>query len=296
MLDQPLLQRLRRRTKRPAVTPFAPLFAEVRQVCTVTRDFDKTVDNLVSHLGVGPFRAWHFRPPRLYGTTYRGRPASYSMKLAMTWLDDVQWEVITPVDGPTMYGDHLDTRGPGVQHLLMGTGDVPFEDARDELAKRGHPFGQTAKLNAEVRIRRVTLPTLPNVLSGPTNLQFGYVDAEATLRTSIELTRYPLGFSERFALRSGKPEWCVPEGNDRYETPLATRRVGRLVKIGIVTRELESTVRSWIDLARVGPWRIFELGKDRLAAKTGERRVSVAGADAAFAASLPRCLAGEGWL
>ncbi len=243
----PLFETVRRRfgSRRRSDASEGPLFDDVRQVCTVAWDFERTVANLVDHLGIGPFRCWHFRPPRLYGTTYRGERARYSMKLAITWLDDVQWEVITPVDGPTMYRDHLDQHGPGVQHLLMSTGDTPFEAAAEHLARHGHPFGQTAKLNATVRIRGLTLPSPPNRFAAPISLQFGYVDAESTLRTSIELTRYPLGLSERFSLRSGMAEWCVPEGDDRFERPLPNRRVGPLAKVTIVTRDLDATVRSF---------------------------------------------------
>jgi putative intracellular protease/amidase len=238
----------------PAVPP---LFSDVRQICTVAEDFEATVQNLVEQLGIGPFRCWHFRPPKLHDTTYRGEPATYSMKLAITWLDDVQWEVITPVDGPTLYRDHLRDKGRGIQHLLMST-SVTFEQAIARLEERGHPFGQTAKLNADAQFGRVRLPPLPNRLAGPMALQFGYVDAEATLRSSIELTRYPLGFSERFSLRSGRPEFCIPDGNPRFEQGLPSRRVGSLVKVTIATRDLDGTVRAWIDLGGVRPWRLFE--------------------------------------
>jgi glyoxalase/bleomycin resistance protein/dioxygenase superfamily protein len=234
------------------------LFTDVRQVCTVVGDLGPTVANLSEQLGIGPFRCWHFKPPRLYDTTLRGEPAPWSMKLAITWLDDMQWEVIEPVDGATLYQRHLDEHGRGVQHLLMATGEVRWEEAAQTLAQRGHPFAQTAKLNARVQIGKVTLPPLPNKMAGPMSLQFGYVYAEHTLRSSIELTRYPLGFSERFSLRAGKPEWCIPSGNADFERPLPNRRVGRVAKIALVTRDLEDTVRKWIDVAGVGPWRIFE--------------------------------------
>jgi hypothetical protein len=236
----------------------APLFRDVRQVCTVVDDFELTVTHLTEVLGVGPFRCWHFRPPELHDCTFRGRPATYSMKLAITWLDDVQWEVITPVDGPTLYAEFLAKHGRGVQHLLMSTGDVSFEAASAELARRGHPFGQTAALNADVQVGRLKLPSLPNALAGPLCLRFGYVDAEATLRTNIELTRYPLGLSERFSLRSGRAEFCIPAGDARFERSLPNRRVGSLFKVTLVTRDLDATVRAYGELARVGPWRTFE--------------------------------------
>jgi hypothetical protein len=169
----------------------------------------------------------------------------------------------------------------------MSTGDIPFERAAEELAKRGHPFGQTAKLNAVVQFGRYTLPPLPNKLAGPMALQFGYIDAEATLRTSIELTRYPLGFSERFSLRSGKAEFCIPKGNARFEKPLPNRRVGRLVKISIVTRDLDATVRAYLDVVGIGPWRIFDLGPDRL------RYVRIAGEPAGFRARVAWAIIGD---
>ena len=288
MLDAvPGLQSLKdRMRKQPAPTTGA-IFADVRQVCTVVEDFETTVTNLVDQLGIGPFRCWHFRPPRLYDTTYRGKPTSYSMKLAITWLDDVQWEVITPVDGPTLYREHLEKHGRGVQHVLMSTGEIPFEQASETLAERGLPFGQTAKLNAVVQLGKYTLPSLPNQLAGPMALQFGYIDAESTLRTSFELTRYPLGFSERFSLRSGKAEFCIPSGDARFERPLPNRRVGRLYKITILTCDLDATVRAYIDLVGVSPWKLFDLGPDRL------RYVRLAGEPARFRARVAWALIGD---
>ena len=68
----PLLRAFR---PRPRARAGAPLFARMRQVCTVVDDFEATIHHLVEHLGIGPFRCWHFRAPVLYNTTFRGRPA-----------------------------------------------------------------------------------------------------------------------------------------------------------------------------------------------------------------------------
>jgi len=254
------------------------LFAKVRQVCTVAHDFEGTVENLVTEWGIGPFKCWHFRPPHLYDTTFRGQPTPYTMKLAITWLGDVQWEVITPVDGPTLYREHLTARGPGVQHLLMSTGHVPFEEAAGRLARLGHPFGQTARVSIPARLGPLVLPAAPRSIARPISLHFGYVDAEATLGTCIELTRYPLGLPERGVLRWGEAEWCVPAGDRDFERPLPNRVVSRVVKVTILTRDLESTARSWRTLSGVGPFRAFDLGPHRLG------HVRVGGAPAAFEA------------
>jgi hypothetical protein len=282
---EPILHRKRR--ARAGVHTTTPLFASLRQACTVVDDFESTVQNLASDLGIGPFKCWYFRPPVLYGTTFRGAPTAWTMKLAITWLDDVQWEVITPMDGPSLYREHLTAHGRGVQHLLMGTGAVPFEEAAEELAKKGLPFAQTAHVNAPLQVRRLTLPALPRSISRPANLYFGYLDAEATLRTAIELTRYPLGFSERFSLRTGKAEFCIPEGDSRFERSLPNLRVRRISKVTLVTRDLEDCVRRWIDLARVRPWRVFEVRPEE------RRHVTLGDAPASFRARVAWGLVGD---
>ncbi len=234
------------------------LFSNVRQVCTVVGDFDATVIRLTEHLGVGPFHCWHWRPPTLLDTTYRGARADWTMKLAITWLDDVQWEVIQPMEGPSLYRDHLELHGRGVQHVLMATGDLSFEEASARLTAKGHPFGQTGRMNPPLAFGPVVLPAAPGRFTRPLNLRFGYIDAESTLRTSIELTRYPLGFSERFSLRSGKPEFTVPAGKTNFERPLSNRAIRRVVKLSIVTRSLEATARAWMEVAGVPRWHLWD--------------------------------------
>jgi methylmalonyl-CoA/ethylmalonyl-CoA epimerase len=261
MLDKlPILNRFRAKAEAGA-----PLFARLRQFCTVVDDFEVTVGNLVETLGIGPFRCFHFRPPVLYDTTFRGRPAEWTMKLAITWLDYVQWEVIRPMEGASLYREHLEARGPGVQHLLMDSGPVPFEEARDRLAAIGHPFAQTARANPAVRIGRVALPKIPNRVAPPVSLHFGYLDLERELGASIEMTRYPLGFSERFALRAGRADFCIPDGDSHFERPLPNRRVRRAVKASIVTRDLERTARAWGAIGGVRRWHLFDRPAARVA-------------------------------
>lgn len=234
------------------------MFTSLRQICTVVDDFETTVTHLVDHLGIGPFKAWHFRPPALFGTTFRGVPATFTMKLALTWLADVQWEVITPEEGPSLYREHLDKHGRGVQHLLMATGNVSYEDASRTLGDKGHGFAQTARVNSALQVGPVSLPALPRKLSLPLNLQFGYIDADDTLRTGIELTRYPLHIPERVCLRLARPEFCIPAGNHHFERSLPDKRVRRVSKLSIVTRDADDAIRQWIEVAGVAPWHVHD--------------------------------------
>jgi hypothetical protein len=116
-----------------------------------------------------------------------------------------------------------------------------------------------------VQIGRVALPPLPRRLAAPLSLQFGYVDLERTLGCAVELTRYPLGFSERFALRAGRADFCIPDGDSHFERPLARLQVRRACKATIVTADLDATVGEWIRITGVAPWHLFERPAARIA-------------------------------
>jgi hypothetical protein len=258
-----MLTNERRATRRAADV----VFTKVQQVCTVVDDFEDTLTRLSDHLGIGPFRCWHFQAPTLYDTTFRGQPAEWTMKLGITWLGDLQYEVIQPMRGASLYREHLEKRGRGVQHVLMSTGGRSFEAAARLLAERSHPLSQTATINPPLALGSRTLSPLPNRWAKPMNLRFGYIDAEATLRTCIEITHYPFGFSERLALRLGKAEHCIPEGDHDFERSLPHRLIDRVAKIGIVTRSVDDTVRAYQTVAGVGPWRVFDRKLDSCEAK-----------------------------
>jgi hypothetical protein len=292
-----------------------PLFTGVRQVCTVVTDRDRVLWNLVEHLGIGPFKCWSFSHPRLFETTLRGGSEPWSMKLGIALLGGRQWEVIEPGDGATLYREHLDRGGPGVQHLLAATGGLGFTAAARTLAARGHPLVQTALLNPHVRALRAM--RLPEASIRRLSLRIGYADGSDTLRTSIEVARYPLGLPDRFFLAAAIPDSRFPARGARGpHPPPPSARAGRLVKIGIVTRDVRRTAQHWHEVGGVAPWRFFDVDPDRregmtvdgvpagFTARVGHARlgdvlieaVQPAGGDSPFQALLDARGEGVGWL
>jgi hypothetical protein len=184
------------------------------------------------------------------------------MKLGVTWVGDVVWEVIEPLEGASLYREYLEARGPGVQHVAADTRHVSFQEAAERLAQHSHPFAQTGAFTIADPISRRVLPVPAR---RAVSAQFGYVDGRTTLRTAVELIRYPFNLSERFCLRTGKPDYSIPGDGARFEEPLANLRIGRLVKIGIVTRDLASTACHWMNIAGVERWHLFDVDSDRVA-------------------------------
>jgi methylmalonyl-CoA/ethylmalonyl-CoA epimerase len=86
------------------------------QVCVVTRDLRRTLDGFVQ-LGIGPWRVYTFSPETVKHQTYGGTAQPYSMRLALANSGTMMWEVIQPLEGPSIYKDFLARHGEGVQHV-----------------------------------------------------------------------------------------------------------------------------------------------------------------------------------
>jgi hypothetical protein len=100
----------------------------------VVESVDETLKGLRDLFGWGPWRVYDFRQVDHTGTTYRGAPFDYAMRIATVRAGDVHIELIEPT-GPGPYRDFLDTAGPGLHHLQVQA-DEPGE-ARRRLETAG---------------------------------------------------------------------------------------------------------------------------------------------------------------
>jgi catechol 2,3-dioxygenase-like lactoylglutathione lyase family enzyme len=98
------------------------------QIAWVTPDLDATETALTGLLGV---RKWvripdvHFAPD---SCSYHGKPADFVAGISLSYLGDMQLELISPVSGENIYSDFLRERGPGLHHICMEV------DSPDHLA------------------------------------------------------------------------------------------------------------------------------------------------------------------
>src|SRR6201993_4716561 len=87
------------------------------QIAWVTHDLDATETALTGLLGV---KKWvrlpdvHFAPD---ACSYLGRPADFVASISLSYLGDMQLELIAPVRGPSIYSDFLRDHGPGLHHI-----------------------------------------------------------------------------------------------------------------------------------------------------------------------------------
>ncbi|CQD16048.1 flavoprotein [Mycobacterium europaeum] len=89
------------------------------QIAWVTTDLAATETALTGMLGV---RKWvripdvHFAPD---SCSYLGKPADFVASISLSYLGDMQLELIQPVRGENIYSDFLRESGPGLHHICM---------------------------------------------------------------------------------------------------------------------------------------------------------------------------------
>ena len=96
---------------------------QVLQVCVVVRDLQKAMERYWNVLGIGPWRIHTYHPPRLTDTTLRGKSQPYPMRLALAEVGLVQWELIQPLEGPSIYKEFLEEKGEGLHHVAFAVDD-----------------------------------------------------------------------------------------------------------------------------------------------------------------------------
>lgn len=108
------------------------------QIAWVTNNLEATESTLTALLGV---RKWvrmpavHFAPDTC---SYQGEPADFVADIALSYLGDMQLELIAPVRGRSLYDDFLRTHGPGLHHVCVEAQDPEdYEAMLDDAAKRG---------------------------------------------------------------------------------------------------------------------------------------------------------------
>ena len=238
------------------------------QVCIVTDDFERTVRNLAALFNLGPWKCWDYSPPKIFDTRRSGRPGAWTMKLGVAWAGGIQLEVIQPTGGTTIYQEHLETHGPGPQHLLVRTGPSYFEASR-LLAAARYPPVQSARINPAMQIGPVSLPPLPGFLARGMALQFVYHDARQGPGTVLEIAKMPPGISFELGVRLGKADTTVPAG--RNGVP-----VSGISRIGILTGDIDRAIHSWETIG-VGPWSAQPNSEARLsAARLGSVTIELA--------------------
>jgi len=144
------------------------------QIAWVTPDLDATETALTGLLGV---RKWiripdvHFAPDTC---SYLGAPADFVASISLSYLGDMQLELIAPVRGENIYSDFLRECGPGLHHICTeAESPEEFDAALAEAADHGAAVVQQGVMPGGIHFAYLSAPQ-----AGVPFLEIAYVSPE----------------------------------------------------------------------------------------------------------------------
>ena len=112
----------------------------VGQLALVVPDVDASIRAYWELLGIGPWRIYTVGDD-LTDVTYRGRPVSFRIRYGLAMSGSLTMEIIQPLEGPSIWHEYLEGRGPSLHHFNFYVDD--FDAAAAEIADQGWTAVQT---------------------------------------------------------------------------------------------------------------------------------------------------------
>lgn len=97
---------------------------KVVQVGVVVQDAGEVAERL-SFLGIGPFEKMNLPPDRK--ELFRGKPALADARILTAMLGETQLELVQPLAAESPHREFLETRGEGIQHIMVTVDDIEKE-------------------------------------------------------------------------------------------------------------------------------------------------------------------------
>ncbi len=96
----------------------------IAQIAMVVEDLERTVENYYRSFGIGGWHFYTYGKPLVPRMTYRGKPADYEVRIALSYFGPTRVELIQSVRGPNVYEEFIERHGYGVQHFGVLVDDM----------------------------------------------------------------------------------------------------------------------------------------------------------------------------
>lgn len=155
-------------------------FTKLLQIGIVVDDLEKYMKRYTDDYGIGPWIVHDFNDKMVTERTVHGASVDYRMRLALCDFLNVQWELIEPYHGESIYTEFLEQHGPGIHHVAMATSGT--HDETVELMKsRGVEINQTGNFAGNGYSHLDLVPDLGMVVE-IYNTPDDFVDPEPVMR------------------------------------------------------------------------------------------------------------------
>jgi catechol 2,3-dioxygenase-like lactoylglutathione lyase family enzyme len=213
----------------PEPSPAKVKVDRISQVAIAVNDLPLVVENYWKILGIGPWNIYTWEYPGVYGRTYHGQPAWSREKICHARVGGVEFELMQPVDGPSLYRDFLEEHGEGIHHLQFLVDDLD-ETVRILTEEHGFVNLQGGSCGRSEK-----------------GCRYNYMYLEA-LGCIWEVVECQEGIA-------AEPAYRYPE--ETTESP-AKLKVSAITQVAIAVRDLSKTARNYWNILGIGPWAIYE--------------------------------------
>jgi methylmalonyl-CoA/ethylmalonyl-CoA epimerase len=139
---------------------------KIHQIAWVTRDLEKSMKAWVDNLQVGPWTVLTFTEKTLKYLEVDGQRVTEPFKflIGISWIGEVQVELIQPVYGPTIYEAFIQKHGEGLHHIKERISQDNTEEVLKEYREKGIEVTQTGQFREDFHYYLNTQPKLDFVL------------------------------------------------------------------------------------------------------------------------------------
>jgi methylmalonyl-CoA/ethylmalonyl-CoA epimerase len=212
-------------------TGWAGLSYPITQVSLAVHDLEGTMELYWRAFGWKGWDVFDHKPPAHHNTELRGEQVHYTLKGAEVMVGTLNFELLEPVDGPSLWKEFIAERGEGIASIavMFQTLDEG-EAAKQEFAQRGMPVTMKANIGDHI--------------------EYYYLDTQARFGCLIESGS---GHATDFV----KPAYVYPT----EDAPPAARPDGldyQITQISVVVSDLDARMKAYHEAFGWGPWKVFE--------------------------------------
>jgi methylmalonyl-CoA/ethylmalonyl-CoA epimerase len=135
---------------------------KIYQIAWVTRDLEKSMKAWVENLKIGPWTVLTFTDQSLKYLKVDDKTVTEPFKflIGISWIGDMQLELIEPVYGPTIYEAFIQKHGEGLHHIKERIADDAMEEVAQEYRDKGIRVTQTGQFETDFHYYLDTEPRL----------------------------------------------------------------------------------------------------------------------------------------
>lgn len=124
---------------------------KIYQIAWVTWDLEKSLKAWVENLKVGPWKVFSFTDETVKNLKVDGKlvTAPFKFLIAISWIGDMEVEIIQPVYGPTIYERFLKEKGEGLHHIKEKIEERDFDAVLADYRSQDIGVTQTGQFFAD---------------------------------------------------------------------------------------------------------------------------------------------------